>query len=94
MPDASAENRSQANRQGNTGRDDSPIRGADPVRDVNLVRDSNLVRDAALLADAVREAGALALSMFRTELRIWSGIMVAILLEFVLQRFEGALKPG
>ncbi|WP_375415378.1 3'(2'),5'-bisphosphate nucleotidase CysQ [uncultured Bradyrhizobium sp.] len=29
-------------------------------------------RDAALLADAVREAGALALSLFRTELRNWT----------------------
>lgn len=29
-------------------------------------------RDAALLADTVREAGALALSMFRTELRNWT----------------------
>jgi myo-inositol-1(or 4)-monophosphatase len=38
----------------------------------NLVRDSNLVRDAALLADTVREAGALALSLFRTELRMWT----------------------
>jgi myo-inositol-1(or 4)-monophosphatase len=36
------------------------------------VRDSNLVRDATLLADTVREAGALALSMFRTELRMWT----------------------
>jgi myo-inositol-1(or 4)-monophosphatase len=31
-----------------------------------------LLRDSALLADAVREAGALALSMFRTELRMWT----------------------
>jgi myo-inositol-1(or 4)-monophosphatase len=37
-----------------------------------MVRDSNLVRDATLLADTVREAGALALSMFRTELRMWT----------------------
>jgi myo-inositol-1(or 4)-monophosphatase len=35
-------------------------------------RDSHLLRDAALLANAVREAGALALSMFRTELRMWT----------------------
>jgi myo-inositol-1(or 4)-monophosphatase len=31
-----------------------------------------LARDAALLADTVREAGALGLSMFRTELRQWT----------------------
>src|ERR1700712_3773177 len=31
-----------------------------------------LARDAALLADAVREAGALALSLFRTELKNWT----------------------
>lgn len=35
-------------------------------------QDSHLLRDAALLATAVREAGALALSMFRTELRMWT----------------------
>ena len=29
-------------------------------------------RDAALLMDTVREAGALALSMFRTELKNWT----------------------
>uniref|UniRef100_Q07TA0 Inositol monophosphatase n=1 Tax=Rhodopseudomonas palustris (strain BisA53) TaxID=316055 RepID=Q07TA0_RHOP5 len=33
---------------------------------------SDLARDAALLTDTVREAGALALSMFRTELRNWT----------------------
>lgn len=31
-----------------------------------------LARDAALLADTVRDAGALGLSMFRTELRTWT----------------------
>jgi myo-inositol-1(or 4)-monophosphatase len=31
----------------------------------------NFARDAALLADTVREAGALALSLFRTELKNW-----------------------
>src|SRR5476651_577459 len=31
-----------------------------------------LTRDAALLTDAVREAGALALSLFRTELKNWT----------------------
>ena len=31
-----------------------------------------LARDAALLADVVREAGALALSLFRTELKNWT----------------------
>jgi myo-inositol-1(or 4)-monophosphatase len=35
-------------------------------------RASHLLRDTALLTDAVREAGALALSMFRTELRMWT----------------------
>ena len=34
--------------------------------------DSNMVRDAALLTDTVREAGALALSLFRTELKNWT----------------------
>jgi myo-inositol-1(or 4)-monophosphatase len=32
---------------------------------------ASLTRDAALLTDAVREAGALALSLFRTELKNW-----------------------
>jgi len=32
----------------------------------------NLARDAALLIDTVREAGALALSLFRTELKNWT----------------------
>ena len=36
-----------------------------PARDI-------LTRDAALLADTVREAGALALSLFRTELKNWT----------------------
>ena len=49
-----------------------PDASADIGRDDNLVRDSNLVRDVALLANTVREAGALALSMFRTELRMWT----------------------
>ena len=31
-----------------------------------------LARDAALLTDTVREAGALALSLFRTELKKWT----------------------
>src|SRR6195952_5967078 len=31
-----------------------------------------LARDAALLTETVREAGALALSLFRTELRTWT----------------------
>jgi myo-inositol-1(or 4)-monophosphatase len=34
--------------------------------------DATSARDAALLADTVREAGALALSMFRTELKNWT----------------------
>jgi len=36
-----------------------------PARDM-------LARDVALLTDTVREAGALALSLFRTELRNWT----------------------
>src|SRR5712672_1802294 len=36
-----------------------------PARDI-------LTRDAALLTDSVREAGALALSLFRTELKNWT----------------------
>lgn len=41
-------------------------------RDHGLDRDSSLARDATLLANAVRDAGALALSMFRTQLRTWT----------------------
>jgi len=37
-----------------------------------VMRDDLLTRDAALLADTVREAGALALSLFRTELKNWT----------------------
>ena len=80
MPDASAETLLQ----GNLGRGSSPVRDPNQLRDSKLVRNANpgrhappvsnanLVRDAALLADTVREAGALALSMFRTELRMWT----------------------
>ena len=35
------------------------------------VHPENLARDAALLTDTVREAGRLALSLFRTELKNW-----------------------
>src|ERR1700709_1379099 len=35
-------------------------------------RTGRLMRDSALLADAVREAGGLALSLFRTELKNWT----------------------
>ncbi|MBB5052948.1 myo-inositol-1(or 4)-monophosphatase [Afipia massiliensis] len=41
-----------------------------PVADSDIAG-ANLTRDAALLADVVREAGALALSLFRTELKTW-----------------------
>ena len=34
--------------------------------------DRNMARDAALLTDTVREAGALALSLFRTDLKNWT----------------------
>ncbi len=44
---------------------------ADRVQDRTLSPDV-LTRDAALLADTVRQAGALALSLFRTELKSWT----------------------
>jgi myo-inositol-1(or 4)-monophosphatase len=44
---------------------------ADGVRD-QISRSDILARDAALLGDTVREAGALALSLFRTELKNWT----------------------
>jgi myo-inositol-1(or 4)-monophosphatase len=37
----------------------------------NNLQQENLARDAALLTDTVREAGRLALSLFRTELKNW-----------------------
>jgi myo-inositol-1(or 4)-monophosphatase len=45
--------------------------GADGADSNVLLRDQ-LTRQAALLADTVREAGALALSLFRTELKNWT----------------------
>jgi myo-inositol-1(or 4)-monophosphatase len=39
---------------------------------VGRLQDKNLARDAALLRDAVLEAGTLALSLFRTELKNWT----------------------
>jgi myo-inositol-1(or 4)-monophosphatase len=44
------------------------------LADVNAgsADDATLARDAALLTSAVREAGALALSLFRTELKNWT----------------------
>jgi myo-inositol-1(or 4)-monophosphatase len=44
---------------------------ADSVHDRTSARDA-LTRDAALLEDTVRQAGALALSLFRTELKSWT----------------------
>jgi myo-inositol-1(or 4)-monophosphatase len=44
---------------------------AERVHDEILTREM-LERDAALLTDAVREAGALSLSLFRTELKNWT----------------------
>jgi myo-inositol-1(or 4)-monophosphatase len=44
---------------------------SDSVHDSNPARDI-LTRDAALLTSSVREAGALALSLFRTELKNWT----------------------
>jgi myo-inositol-1(or 4)-monophosphatase len=38
----------------------------------NVLMRERLARDAALLRDSVREAGALALSLFRTELKNWT----------------------
>ena len=43
---------------------------AEGVQQQSLAR--NITRDAALLTDTVREAGALALSLFRTELKNWT----------------------
>ena len=43
---------------------------AERVQQQSLARD--ITRDAALLTDTVREAGALALSLFRTELKNWT----------------------
>lgn len=42
-----------------------------PDADLKPISGDALTRDAALLADVVREAGALALSLFRTELKSW-----------------------
>jgi myo-inositol-1(or 4)-monophosphatase len=56
----------------NPGRGGSLIGEANPIRHTNPIGNTNLARDAALLADTVRQAGALALSMFRTELRMWT----------------------
>ncbi len=44
---------------------------AERVHEMNSTREI-LARDAALLTDSVREAGALALSLFRTELKNWT----------------------
>ena len=43
---------------------------AERVQQTDSARD--ITRDAALLTDTVREAGALALSLFRTELKNWT----------------------
>jgi myo-inositol-1(or 4)-monophosphatase len=45
---------------------------ADAVSEDSPARAGVLKRDAALLADTMREAGALALSLFRTELKNWT----------------------
>ena len=42
------------------------------MADVDTRQTAILARDAALLTDTVREAGALALSLFRTELKNWT----------------------
>jgi myo-inositol-1(or 4)-monophosphatase len=43
-----------------------------PDASAALGRDTALANDAALLADTVRQAGALGLAMFRTELKMWT----------------------
>ncbi len=43
-----------------------------PDASATLGRDTTLASDAALLADTVRQAGALGLAMFRTELKMWT----------------------
>jgi myo-inositol-1(or 4)-monophosphatase len=45
---------------------------ADGVNNKVVMCDDALARDAALLRETVREAGALALSLFRTELKNWT----------------------
>ena len=42
------------------------------MADADTARQRSSARDAALLKETVREAGALALSMFRTELKNWT----------------------
>ena len=42
-----------------------------PDADPGIIEGDGLARDAALLEDVVREAGALALRLFRTELKSW-----------------------
>jgi myo-inositol-1(or 4)-monophosphatase len=72
LPDASAEDLAQGNPgQGNPGQGNLG-QGNLARRDLNPISHANLARDATLLADTVREAGALGLSMFRTELRMWT----------------------
>src|SRR6516225_10956312 len=41
-------------------------------RQIRFTGDATLARDAKLLKDTVREAGALALSLFRTDLKNWT----------------------
>lgn len=43
-----------------------------PDADPEIAHRANLARDAALLAETVREAGALAFRLFRTELKTWT----------------------
>ncbi len=43
-----------------------------PDAEPEVAHRHNLARDSALLADTVREAGALALRLFRTELKTWT----------------------
>ena len=42
-----------------------------PDADLNTIGSDALARDAELLAGVVRDAGALALNLFRTELKSW-----------------------
>jgi myo-inositol-1(or 4)-monophosphatase len=43
-----------------------------PDADAHVAQPEHLTRDGTLLADTVREAGALGLKLFRTELRMWT----------------------
>jgi myo-inositol-1(or 4)-monophosphatase len=68
LPDASTQETGKAH----LGHDSGQACESNPQRHRNQVGHADLARDAALLSDTVREAGALALTMFRTQLRTWT----------------------